>query len=121
MACEQGRIGAFAAAGNGKAMNRNHERLVEHWPTRAYLFDWRIGQRVRTATGDLFEVVEVPAVEPGHNRVVVLQKLVLDEQRRPIPRLRERALIRAVAERDVVQVAQSVWARRIPQEDACAG
>jgi hypothetical protein len=53
-------------------------------------------------------------VSADDDRAVVLQKLVLDSARKPIPGLRERALIHAVAGRDGVKLGGK-WARRLEE------
>ena len=93
----------------GRAVNRNHERLIGQWPTKAYLWSWRPGDCVRTPNGETYMVVSA-----DDDRAVVLQKLVLDWARKPIPGLRERALIHAVAGRDGVKLGGK-WARRLEE------
>ena len=46
-------------------MNRNHERLLEQWPTKAWVFSWQVGQHVRTDDrrcradqGDASEIID---------------------------------------------------------------
>jgi hypothetical protein len=98
------------------ARQRKAERQTERGQTKAYLWSWRPGDRVRTPDGETYMVVSADA-----DRTVVLQKLVLDSAKKPISGLRERALIRAVAGRDRVQLGGGTWARRIPPEAVCAG
>jgi hypothetical protein len=89
-------------------------QMVERCPTRAYLFSWRVGQQVRTADGETFAVVAVNQ----EDRVVSMQRLVLDARKRPIPGLRERAVVRAVAGRDGVRLGGK-WARRVEEIERC--
>jgi hypothetical protein len=96
----------MAAAAEGRV-----ERLAEGWPTRSYLFDWRVGERLRTPDGTLYEIVAVPAAD--HDRVVI-RMLVLDAMKTPLPGLRGRPFV-ARAGRDGVRVSQGKWAMRMAQ------
>ena len=96
-------------------MNRNHERLLGQWPTKAWVFNWRVGQHVRTPDGGLFAVVAVN--EEDH--VVSIQRLVLDARKRPLRGLREGRPFTVRAERDAVKVGRDCWARRVEEVERC--
>ena len=89
------------------------ERLTEH-VTRSYLWNWRVGQQVRTVDGALYVVTGVPA---GDQRVFI-QKLALDRAKRPIRGLREGRPFTVRAERDSVKVGRDCWARRVENGEA---
>jgi hypothetical protein len=97
----------------GAAMEAARQRKAERGQTRSYLFDWRVGTRLKDNAGALYEVVAVNQ----EDRVVSIQRLVLDAREQPIPGLRERALIRAVAGRDGVRLGGK-WVMRVPAEGA---
>jgi hypothetical protein len=96
-------------------MNKNHERLIEGYPTRSYLFAWRVGQQVRTADGALYVVTGVPA----DDQHVLIQKLALDRAKRPLRGLREGRPFTVRAERDAVKVGRDCWARRVEEVERC--
>jgi hypothetical protein len=97
-------------------MNRNHERLISNWPTKAYIFDWRPGDHLRTPEGERYVVV---AADDRHDDRVLIQKLALDRAKRPIRGLREGRPFAARAERDSVKVGRGRWARRIEEVERC--
>jgi hypothetical protein len=65
----------------------------------------------------MFVVTGLPDVE-RHDRVVAIQKLVLDGAGQPVRGLREGKPFIARATRDGIRVNQGRLARRIPQEAA---
>jgi hypothetical protein len=88
--------------------------------TRAWRFDYAVGQRLRGDDGAMYEITGLPDVE-RRDRVVAIQKLVLDGTGRPLPGLREGQPFLARATRDGIRIDQGRLARRIPQEAVCAG
>jgi hypothetical protein len=99
---DKGRIKAEAAA-----------RRAARGETRAWRFDYEVGQRLRGDDGQMYQIVELPAVE-RHDRIVMVQKLVLDSMKRPLAGLREGAPFVARATRDGVRVDHGRLARRVP-------
>jgi hypothetical protein len=97
-------------------MNRNHERLIGQWPTKAWVFSWKAGQQVRTSDGE--EIYEIVAVNQ-QDHVVSIQKRVLGARRRPLPGLREGRPFFARAERDAIRVGPGKWARLIEEGERC--
>ena len=63
-------------------------RLAERGQTKAYLFDWRPGEILRTDDGSLYAITKVPPADQ-HDLVVTIQKMVADENGRPLHGLRE--------------------------------
>jgi hypothetical protein len=84
-------------------------QMVERGQTKAYLWSWRPGDRLRTPEGEFYMVVSA-----DDDCALVLQKLVCDRAGRPLRGVRERVLIRAIAGRDRVQLGHGRWARRVP-------
>jgi hypothetical protein len=96
----------------GAQMEAARQRKAQRGQTKAYLWSWRPGDRLRTPDGEFYMVVSA-----DDDRTVVLQKLILDGRKQPIPGLRERALIRVVAGRDGVRLGGK-WAQRASAEGA---
>jgi hypothetical protein len=96
------------------------ERRVARGETKAWTFDFEVGQRLRSDDGAMYEITGLPDVG-RRDRVVAIQKLVLDGAGRPLPGLREGPPFIARAGRDGVRVNQGRWARRLTQETVCAG
>jgi hypothetical protein len=103
---DKGRIKAEAAA-----------RRAARGETRSWVFDYRIGEVLRGEDGEMYVITGLPAVE-RHDRIVMVQKLVLDAVGRPVPGLREGQPFLARATRDGVRVNQGRLARRVPGEAA---
>jgi hypothetical protein len=103
---DKGRIRAEAAA-----------RRAERGLTKSWVFDYRIGEVLRGEDGQMYKIVELPAVE-RRDRIVMVQKLVLDSMKRPLVGLREGAPFVARATRDGVRVDHGRLARRVPAEVA---
>jgi len=70
------------------ARERRNVRLAERGQTKAYLFDWRPGEILRTDDGSLYAITKVPPADQ-HDLVVTIQKMVADENGRPLHGLRE--------------------------------
>jgi hypothetical protein len=94
---------------------RAAERAAARGLTRAWRFDYEIGQHLRGDDGEMYVITELPAVE-RRDRVVMVQRLVLDATKRPLPGLREGAPFVARATKDGVRVEQGRLARRMTQE-----
>ena len=101
----------------GAAKRAAAERRAERGLTKAWVFDYEIGQVLRGEDGDLYEITGLPDVE-RHDRVVAIQKLVLDGAGQPVRGLREGPPFVARATRDGVRVNQGRLARRVPEEAA---
>jgi hypothetical protein len=65
----------------------------------------------------MYTITGLPAVE-RHDRVVMVQRLVLDVAGRPLPGLREGPPFIARATRDGIRVEQGRLAKRVPAETA---
>ena len=72
----------------GDAKRRAAARRTERVPTKAYLFDWQPGEVLRTDDGSLYAITKVPPADQ-HDLVVTIQKMVADENGRPLHGLRE--------------------------------
>ena len=99
------------------AAERHAARQAERRPTRSSLFDYRVGDLLRGNDGSLYAITEVPPADQ-HDLVVTVQRLVLDEKKRPLPGLCEGPPFFAVAGRDGVRLGQGRWARRVLMEVA---
>lgn len=99
----------------GDIRRRAAERRAARGETRAWRFDYEVGQVLRDGD-DLYEIIDLPAVE-RHDRVVMVRRLVLDSMKRPVAGLRERPFL-ARAEKDGIRVDRGRLARRVPEEAA---
>jgi hypothetical protein len=95
------------------SQERAAERRAARGETRAWRFDYEIGQILRGEDGEMYVITALPAVE-RHDRVVMVQRLVLDGAGRPLPGLREGPPFIARATRDGVRVEQGRLAKRVP-------
>jgi hypothetical protein len=95
------------------AMAAARERRAARGETKAWTFDYEIGQLLRGDDGEMYVITELPAVE-RHDRVVMVQRLVLDAMKRPLPGLREGPPFIARVTRDGVRVEQGRLAKRVP-------
>jgi hypothetical protein len=97
------------------SQERAAERRAARGETRAWRFDYEIGQILRGDDGAMYVITALPAVE-RRDRVVMVQRLVLDAMKRPLPGLREGAAFVARATRDGVRIEQGRLAKRMPVE-----
>jgi hypothetical protein len=103
---DKGRIKAEAA-----------ERRAARGETKSWVFDYEIGDVLRAEDGDMYKITDLPDVE-RRDRVVMVQRLVLDRTGRPLPNLREGRPFIARATRDGVRVDGGRLARRVTEEVA---
>jgi len=101
----------------GDAKRRAAARRAERGLTRSWLFNYRPGDLLRANDGSLYAITEVPPAD-RNDLTVMVQRLVLDEQKKPIAGLREGRPFPGVAARDGVRLSQGRWARRVPAETA---
>jgi hypothetical protein len=101
----------------GEAMAAAAERRAARGLTRAWVFDYRIGEVLRGEDGAVYVITGLPAVD-RRDRVVMVQRLVLGGAGRPLPGLREGPPFIARATRDGVRVEQGRLARRLTTEVA---
>jgi hypothetical protein len=99
------------------SQERAAERRAARGLTRAWVFDYEIGEVLRGEDGALYQITELPAVE-RHDRVVMVQRLVCDGAGLPLPGLREGPPFIARATRDGVRVEQGRLAKRVTAETA---
>jgi hypothetical protein len=97
------------------SQERAAERRAERGLTRAWVFDYEIGQHLRGDDGEMYVITALPAVE-RRDRVVMVQRLVCNGAGRPLPGLREGPPFIARATRDGVRVDQGRLAKRVPAE-----
>jgi hypothetical protein len=104
----------------GDIRRRAAERRAARGLTRAWVFDYEIGEVLHGEDGEMYVITELPEVE-WRDRVVMVQRLVCDRTGQPVRGLREGQPFVARATRDGVRVDQGRLARRIPPEAVCAG
>jgi hypothetical protein len=100
-----------------KAISRERaaERRAARGLTKAWTFDFEVGQHLRGDDGAMYVITDLPDVE-RHDRVVMVQKLVLGSMKRPLAGLREGAPFVARATKNGVRVEQGRLAKRVPAE-----
>jgi hypothetical protein len=94
------------------SQERAAERRAARGETRAWRFDFEIGEVLRGEDGAMYQITGLPAVE-RRDRVVAIQKLVLDGAGQPVRGLREGPPFIARATRDGVRVEQGRLAKRV--------
>ena len=99
----------------GDIRRRAAERRTARGLTRAWVFDYEIGEVLRGDNGEMYVITALPAVE-RRDRVVMVQRLVCNGSGRPLPGLREGPPFLARATRDGVRVNQGRLARRLATE-----
>jgi hypothetical protein len=99
------------------SQERAAERRAERGLTRAWVFDYEIGEVLRGDDARMYVITDLPAVE-RRDRVVMVQRLVLGATGQPVPGLREGPPFIARATRDGVRVAGGRLAHRVPAEVA---
>jgi hypothetical protein len=99
----------------GAAKRAAAERRAARGETRAWTFNYQIGQVLRDGD-DLYEITGLPDAD-RRDRVVMVRRFVLDSMKRPLAGLRERPFL-ARAEKDGIRVGQGRLARRVPVEAA---
>jgi hypothetical protein len=104
----------------GDIQRRAAARRTMRGETRAWTFNYEIGQVLRGDDGEMYVITELPAIE-RRDRVVMVQRLVCDRTGQPVRGLREGQPFLARATRDGVRVDQGRLVRRVPQESACVG
>jgi hypothetical protein len=98
------------------AMAAARERRAARGLTKSWVFDYKIGQVLRSVDDDqMYVITDLPDVE-RHDRVVAIQKLVRGGTGRPLPGLREGPPFIARATRDGVRVDHGRLARRVLAE-----
>lgn len=100
----------------GAAKRAAAERRAARGETKAWIFDYRVGDLLKDEAGALYRVVELPD-RPDDFRVTI-RKMVVGAAGQPLG-LYDGPAFRRPAKRDAVRLdGEGHWARRVPVEAA---